>query len=98
MVDHTSRAIPPNSGSLTCQTSGMKRWKRALRSLIRLTYELLRLWDFIRNFFLHLYLFLPAGIVGAHLGGEIVAQLAQLVAQQVWIVVDVSETFALIGD
>ena len=41
---------------------------------------LLRLWDFVGDFLRHLHNFLPAGIVGAHLGREIVAQFAQLVA------------------
>ena len=41
---------------------------------------LLRLRDFVGDFLRHFDDFLPAGIVCAHLGREIVAQFAQLVA------------------
>ena len=43
--------------------------------------ELLRFRNLIRNFLRHLHHLLPAGIVRAHLGGEIVAELAQFVAE-----------------
>src|SRR6185295_6108570 len=43
--------------------------------------ESLRFRNLIGHFLRHLNHFLPAGIVGAHLGGEIVAELAQFVAE-----------------
>ena len=48
----------------------------------------LRLWDFVQDFRQHGHHFLPGGIVCAHLGGEIVAQFAHLVALQTRVVVN----------
>ncbi len=67
-------------------------------SLISRRFSLLLLHHFVGNLFGHCEDLLPAGIVGEHLGGEIVAQLFEFLAERKRIVFDVGKAPALLFD